>query len=84
MKITNVNITKTDTMPIKARISITVDEAIIVHNITISEDANGNLYVNMPSKKTPDGSYLNIIHPINQETRKQINDTLITIYKAMS
>ena len=71
MKISDVRvrIVKTDKSKIKASASITIDDCFVVHDIKVIEGKEG-FFISMPSRKTPDGEYRDIVHPINTETRE--------------
>lgn len=82
MKITDVRIrlvTKEDSK-LKAVASITIDECFVVHDIKVIEGKEG-FFISMPSKKTPDGEYRDIVHPINTETREKIIEELLKAYE---
>lgn len=81
MQITDVRIrviTKETRM--KAVASVTFDEEFVVHDIKIIDSDKG-VFIAMPSKRTPDGEYRDIAHPINAETRKKIQDAVISRYE---
>ncbi len=82
MKITDVRIrlvTKEDSK-LKAVASITIDECFVVHDIKVIEGKEG-FFISMPSKKTPDGEYRDIVHPINTETREKIIEEVLKAYE---
>ena len=78
MKISDVRIriVKNDTSKIKASASITIDECFVVHDIKVIE-GNEGYFIAMPSRKTPDGEFKDIVHPLNTETREQIRDAVL-------
>lgn len=81
MKITDVrvrHITKEGKM--KAVVSITIDEAFVVHDIKIIEGEKG-LFIAMPSRKGSDGEYRDVAHPINSETREKIQAYILEQYE---
>lgn len=82
MKISDVRIriVKKDDNKLKAVASITIDECFVVHDIKVIEGREG-LFISMPSRKTPDGEYKDIVHPINTETREQIRDAILVAYE---
>ena len=55
----------------KAIVSITLNNQFVVHDVRVIEGNNG-LFVAMPSKRTPDGEFKDIAHPITSETREII------------
>lgn len=64
----------------KAVVSITFDNAFVVHDIKVIEGEKG-LFIAMPSKKTPDGEYRDIAHPINVEMRAMLQDAILEKYE---
>ena len=69
MKITDVRVrlvTK-DEGKLKAVASITIDDCFVVHDIKIISGKEG-LFISMPNRKTPEGEYKDIVHPINTDT----------------
>jgi len=64
---------------IKAFASALIDNNIRINDIKIIESENG-LFVAMPSRKTLDGNFLNIVHPVNTETNALFNEVIITEY----
>lgn len=83
MNITDVRIKKTtgDTS-IKAFASVTIDDAIVVHDLKIIEGKNG-LFVSMPSKKVGD-KYVDISHPITAQSRTMLIDTVLSEYRQLA
>lgn len=75
-----VRLVKKDDSKMKAVASITIDGCIVIHDIKIIE-GNDGFFVAMPSKRTQDGEYKDIVHPINAETRKLINSRVIEEYE---
>ena len=82
MKITSVNvrITEKENSRMKGSASIIIDDCFAIHDIRVIE-GNDSLFIAMPSRKTPTGEYRDIAHPINSETRKLFEDTIIEAYK---
>jgi len=66
----------------KAIVSITFDNEFVVHDIKVIEGQNG-LFIAMPSRKTPDGEYKDIAHPINADTREMIQTNILEKYNTM-
>ena len=82
MQITDVRIRKVEKEgKMKAVASITIDNEFVVHDIKIIDGDKG-LFIAMPSKKTLDGEYRDIAHPINSETRDRIQRSVIQAYEA--
>ena len=65
---------------LKAVVSITIDEEFVVHDIKVIEGEKG-LFIAMPSKKSLDGEYRDIAHPINSGTRERIQTTILKKYE---
>ena len=64
----------------KAVVSITIDNEFVIHDIKVIEGEKG-LVIAMPSRKSSDGEYRDIAHPINSDTRKKIQDLILTKYE---
>lgn len=60
--------------------SITIDDAFVVHDIKIIEGDKG-LFIAMPSRKAKDGEYRDIAHPINSDTRNEIQELVLKAYE---
>ena len=60
--------------------SVLIDDCFAVHDIRIIEGDNG-LFIAMPSRKTPTGTYRDIAHPINPEVRKQFEEEILKAYE---
>lgn len=81
MEITDVRVRKvTREGKMKAVVSITLDNAFVVHDIKVIEGEKG-LFIAMPSRKTVDGEYRDIAHPINSETREKIQSIILERYE---
>ncbi|MCC5445446.1 septation regulator SpoVG [Clostridium perfringens] len=81
MNITDVRIIKISAEgKMKAIVSVTFENQFVVHDIKVIEGQNG-LFIAMPSRKTPDGEFKDIAHPINTETREQIQKAILDEYE---
>ncbi|MBU5668985.1 septation regulator SpoVG [Peptoniphilus sp. MSJ-1] len=81
MNITDVRIRKIPADgKLKAIVSVTFDNEIALHDIKIIE-GNDSLFLAMPSRKLPNGEYRDIAHPINAETRKELEDVVFKKYE---
>ena len=81
MNITDVRIRKITTEgKMKAIVSITFNEEFVIHDIKVIEGQNG-LFIAMPSRKTPDGEFKDIAHPINSATREKIQKAILDEYE---
>lgn len=64
----------------KAVVSVTFDDSFVVHDIKVIEGEKG-LFIAMPSKKTPDGEYRDVAHPINGEMRAILQEAILSEYE---
>ncbi len=84
MEITDVRVRKVDKEgKMKAVVSITIDNEFVIHDIKVIEGEKG-LFIAMPSRKSSDGEYRDIAHPINSETRNRIQELILTKYEETS
>lgn len=65
---------------VKATASVTFDDSFIVHDIRIIQGDKG-LFIAMPSRKLPNGSFRDVAHPLNQEMREMIQTMILEEYK---
>ena len=80
MKLTDIRIRKTLTEgKMRAVVSITLDDELAVHDLRIIEGADRE-FVAMPSSRTPEGSYRDIVHPINAAFRGEIESAILERY----
>jgi stage V sporulation protein G len=80
MKITEVKVFPTKEIGrLKAYATIVFDNSFIVRDLKIIE-GNKGLFVSMPSRKRKDGTFRDIVHPLNVEMRQMIEDTVINEY----
>ncbi|MDE7252361.1 MAG: septation regulator SpoVG [Acetatifactor sp.] len=81
MQITDVRVRKiTKEGKMRAVVSITMDDEFVVHDIKVIEGEKG-MFIAMPSKKTADGEYRDIAHPINSSTREHIQNIILEAYE---
>jgi len=81
MEITDVRVRKIDKEgKMKAVVSITIDNEFVIHDIKVIEGEKG-LFIAMPSRKSSDGEYRDIAHPINSDTRRKIQDLVLARYE---
>ena len=83
MTITDVRIRKISSEgKMRAVASVTFDDSFVVHDIKVIEGQSG-LFIAMPSRKTPDGEYRDIAHPINSETREKLQNIVLEKYNSL-
>jgi stage V sporulation protein G len=80
LEITEVRIALRDDDKLKAFASMTFNDAFVVRGLKIIEGTNG-MFVAMPSRKKPDGTYQDIAHPINNEAREFIEARILDEYE---
>lgn len=82
MEITDVKIRKIlNEGKMKAIVSITFDNAFVVHDIKVVEGKAG-LFVAMPSRRVPNGDFRDVAHPITPEARKQLEEAVLGAYNS--
>jgi stage V sporulation protein G len=81
VEITEVRISLRDEEKLKAFASITLDGCLVVRGLRVINGSNG-YFVSMPSKRRRNGMYQDIFHPINNETRKLIEDKVLDAFEA--
>ena len=80
MQVTDIRIRKiAKEGKMKAIVSVTLDDAFVVHDIKVIEGEKG-LFIAMPSRKAADGEYRDIAHPINSETRDGLQRVILDKY----
>lgn len=80
MQITDIKIRKFfDEGPMKAVVSVTFDDCLAVHDIKVIY-ARERYFIVMPSRKNPDGTYRDIVHPINADFRNELENAVIDAY----
>lgn len=83
MQITDVRVRRiTKEGKMKAVASITIDNVFVVHDIKIIKGERG-MFIAMPSKKSADGEYRDIVHPINSEMRESLQKIILEGYEKM-
>ncbi|MEW5761839.1 MAG: septation regulator SpoVG [Bacillota bacterium] len=84
MEVTDVKIRKVLAEgKMKAIVSVTLDNAFVIHDIKVVEGQNG-LFVAMPSRRTPKGEFRDIAHPITSAARAMIEDAVLQAYAGHS
>ena len=63
----------------KAVVSVTFDDCLAVHDVKVIY-ARERYFIVMPSRKNPDGSFRDIVHPINAEFRAALENAVIDAY----
>ncbi len=79
MEITEVKVFPVEEERLKAYVTIVLDHCFVVRDLKIINGGTG-LFVAMPSKKRKDGSYRDIAHPLNKETRTKMEEHILKSY----
>ena len=80
MEITDIKIRKIfDEGPLRGIVSITFENELAVHDVKVVF-AKGKFFLIMPSRKNPDGSFKDIVHPINSDFRLKLETTVLEAY----
>lgn len=83
MNITHIKINRTpEGGRMKAVVSVTFDNAIVVHDIKVINGPD-RYFLAMPSRKMPDGTFRDIVHPINPEVRLMLENQIISQYQLL-
>ena len=81
MEITDIKVRKLfDEGPMKAIVSVTFDSQLAVHDIKVI-NARDKFFIVMPSRKNPDDTYRDIVHPINAQFRSTLESAVISAYE---
>ena len=81
MQITDIKIRKFfEDGPMKAVVSVTFNDALAVHDIKVI-NARDKFFIVMPSRKNPDDTYRDIVHPINADFRAMLEDAVAKAYE---
>ncbi|MBE7036861.1 MAG: septation regulator SpoVG [Ruminococcaceae bacterium] len=82
MQITDIRIRKINLdSKMKAVVSVTFDNALVIHDIKVIEGAD-KLFIAMPSRKTPEGEFKDIAHPINMDMRDALEKNILQKYQS--
>ena len=81
MQITDVKVRKLfNDGPMKAIVSVTFDGQLAVHDIKVI-NARDKFFIVMPSRKNPDDTYRDIVHPINSQFRIMLEEAVVDAYE---
>lgn len=81
MEITEVKVTAVDQDQLKAYVTIVLDHCFVVRDVKVIRGPKG-YFVAMPSKKRKDGTFRDIAHPINRETREKMENAILEAYQS--
>ncbi len=80
MEVTEIRVFPVDEDKLRAYVTITFDHCFVVRDLKIIRGTSG-LFVSMPSKRRKDCTYKDIAHPLNNETRRMIEEKIIAQYE---
>ena len=81
MKITEHKVRLWNDQRLQALVTVVFEACFVVRNIKVIEGRDGKLFVAMPSRRLPDGKYVDIAHPINREFRAYLEQTILDAYE---
>ena len=79
MEITEIRVFPVTEEKLKAYVTITLDACFVVRDLKVIQGSAG-LFVAMPAKRRRDGTFKDIAHPLNQETRDRMERTILAAY----
>jgi stage V sporulation protein G len=79
MEITEVKVFPIQEEKLKAFVSIVFDQCFMVNDIKIIQGRDG-LFISMPSRKKKNGEFKDVAHPLNNETRRTIEEKVLAEY----
>ena len=82
MKVTEVRISPAKGGKVRAFASVVFDDSFIVNDLRVIEGREGQVFVTMPARKTRNGQMRDIAHPLNSETREQIEQSVLEEYES--
>jgi len=79
VEITEIRLTMRNEEKLKAFANVTFDNAFVIRGMKIIS-GNKGLFISMPSKKRPDGTYQDIAHPVNTDMRRRVEKAVLDAY----
>ena len=79
MEITEVKIYLANEGKLKAYATMVIDNCFIVRDMKVIKSDKG-YFVSMPSRRKKDGSFKDIVHPLDSQTRKDVEKRIIDEY----
>jgi stage V sporulation protein G len=80
MKITEIKVYPVNEKKLKAYVTIVLDQCFVIRDLKVI-NGNSGLFIAMPSKKRKDGTYKDIAHPLNKETRESMEEQILKAYE---
>lgn len=79
MEITEVRVIPVNEDKLRAYVTITLDDCFVIRDLKVIHGTSG-LFIAMPSKKRRDGTYRDVAHPLNRETREWMEQIILAEY----
>jgi len=83
MEITEVRVYPVDEEKLKAYVTVTLDGCFVIRDLKVIQGATG-LFVAMPAKRRKDGTFKDVAHPLNAQTRERFERAILAAYDAES
>jgi len=80
MEITEVRVFPVNEEKLKAYVTITLDRCFVVRDLKVIHGTTG-LFIAMPAKRRKDGTFKDIAHPLNSETRERMEKVILAEYE---
>ena len=80
MEITEVRIHLRNEEKLKAYAAVTFDKCFVVRDMKVI-NGNTGMFIAMPSRKKPDGTFKDIAHPLDNETRQILEEKILSAYQ---
>ena len=80
MEISDVRIYLRNENKLKAFVTVTIGKALVVHNMKVIQGLKG-LLLCMPSRKGPDGKFRDVVHPITNDFRHELEQSVFRVYE---
>jgi stage V sporulation protein G len=81
MEITEVRVFPVHEEKLKAYVTITLDDCFVVRDLKVIQGNGAALFIAMPAKRRKDGTFKDIAHPLNQETRQRMERAILAEYE---
>ena len=80
MKITDISVVPVEENKLRAYVNITIDEVFMVRGLKVIQGSEG-LFVAFPNKKGKNGMFRDVAHPLNSDTRREIEEMVLHAYE---
>jgi stage V sporulation protein G len=84
MEITRVKIALSDDERIKAYATITIDDCFVIQGLRLTYSQKKGYFLFMPGRRVADGTYVDVVHPLNNETRQMIQEKVVAEYERIA